>query len=120
MTDSVPFEGRIELSRNGDVAVTTNGVSEFYPRELPFEHEGYGQDGEWVEANFANGGGGSMTWPIPNEYTGNAGSLSGVLFCNTDQHFSVDSVGTSHEEKFGWFAEVSINRVFSYGRTTTP
>ena len=54
MTDSVPFEGRIELFRNGDVAVTTNGVSEFYPRELPFEHDGYGQDDEWVAANFTN------------------------------------------------------------------
>ena len=53
--NGVPFEGRIELFRNGDVAVTTNGVSEFYPRELPFPHDGCGQDGEWVEASFTNG-----------------------------------------------------------------
>jgi len=46
MTDSALLEGRIELFRNGDVAVTTNGVTTVTPRELPFEHEGYGQDGE--------------------------------------------------------------------------
>ena len=36
----------IELFRNGGVAVTTNGVTTVTPRELPFEHDGYGQDGE--------------------------------------------------------------------------
>ena len=55
MTDSALLEGCIELFRNCDVAVTTNGVSEFYPRELPFPHDGCGQDGEWVEASFTNG-----------------------------------------------------------------
>ncbi len=44
----------IELFRNGDVAVTTNGVSWTIPRELPFAHDGYGQDDEWVAANFTN------------------------------------------------------------------
>ena len=44
----------IELFRNGDVAVTTNGVTELTPRILPFPHDGYGQDDEWVAANFTN------------------------------------------------------------------
>ena len=66
------------------------------------------------------GSGGSMTWPIPNEYTGNSGSAHGVFFCDTDQFFSVDADGTAREEKFGWFVETTTNRVFSYGRTTTP
>ena len=49
-----PFDGRIELFRNGDVSVTTNGVAAFLPRELPFPHSGFGQDDEWVTANFTN------------------------------------------------------------------
>ena len=49
-----PFDGRIELFRNGDVSVTTNGVSALLPRELPFSHDGFGQDAEWVAANFTN------------------------------------------------------------------
>ncbi|MDE3275547.1 MAG: hypothetical protein PUJ80_05930, partial [Verrucomicrobiota bacterium] len=44
----------LELFRNGDVSVTTNGVAAHLPRELPFEHHGYGQDDEWVAANFTN------------------------------------------------------------------
>ena len=44
----------IELFRCGDVAVTTNSVSWTIPRELPFAHDGYGQDDEWVAANFTN------------------------------------------------------------------
>ena len=44
----------LELFRNGDASVTTNGVAAHLPRELPFEHHGYGQDDEWVAANFAN------------------------------------------------------------------
>ena len=43
----------IELFRNGDVVVTTNGITRTIPRELPFEHDGYGQDDSWVRANFA-------------------------------------------------------------------
>ena len=49
-----PFDGRIELFRNGDVSVTTNGVAALLPRELPFSHDGFGQDDEWVTANFTN------------------------------------------------------------------
>ncbi len=49
-----PFDGRIELFRNGDVSVTTNGVAAVLPRELPFSHDGFGQDAEWVTANFTN------------------------------------------------------------------
>jgi len=44
----------IELFRCGDVCVTTNGVSSTIPRELPFAHDGFGQDAEWVAANFTN------------------------------------------------------------------
>ncbi len=55
MTDSALLEGCIELFRNGDVAVTTNGVKTVTPRGIPFPHDGCGQDGEWVEANFTNG-----------------------------------------------------------------
>jgi len=66
------------------------------------------------------GNGGSMTWPIPNEYTGNPSNSFGTYFCNTDQSFSVDSEGTAREEKFGWFAEATTNRVISYGRTQMP
>ena len=44
----------IELFRNGDVAATTNGAAVLTPRELPFAHDGFGQDAEWVAANFTN------------------------------------------------------------------
>ena len=44
----------IELMRCGDVAIATNGVSWTVPRELPFAHDGFGQDAEWVAANFTN------------------------------------------------------------------
>ena len=44
----------VELMRNGDRTVTANGVSATLPRELPFAHDGFGQDAEWVQANFTN------------------------------------------------------------------
>ena len=44
----------LELFRNGDVSVVTNGVVALLPRELPFPHNGFGQDDEWVTANFTN------------------------------------------------------------------
>ena len=44
----------LELFRNGDVSVTTNGIATLLPRTLPFPHRGFGQDDEWVEANFTN------------------------------------------------------------------
>jgi hypothetical protein len=44
----------VELFRNGDIAVTTNGVTTMTPRSLPFEHDGFGQCAEWVAANFTN------------------------------------------------------------------
>ena len=44
----------LELFRNGDVSVTTNGNAAHLPRELPFPHNGFGQDAEWVTANFTN------------------------------------------------------------------
>ena len=44
----------IELFRNGDVAIATNGVATHSPRILPFPHDGFGQDAEWVSANFTN------------------------------------------------------------------
>ena len=33
----------LELFRNGDIAVATNGVAAYLPRELPFPHAGFGQ-----------------------------------------------------------------------------
>ena len=44
----------VELFRSGDVAVATNGVTTLTPRVLPFAHDGFGQDDEWVAANFTN------------------------------------------------------------------
>ena len=44
----------IELFRNGDTCVTTNGAARWGHRALPFEHHGFGQDAEWVAANFTN------------------------------------------------------------------
>ena len=52
-TNSV-INGRIELRRSGDILVATNGIERFIPRQLPFEHNGFGQDSEWVAANFTN------------------------------------------------------------------
>jgi len=66
------------------------------------------------------GSGGGMTWPIPNVYTGHPANPQGIYFCNTDQRFAVDLTGAARLEKFGWFAEVVTNRVFSYGRIATP
>ena len=48
------YSTRDEVVANGGVCVTTNGVAAHLPRELPFEHHGFGQDGEWVAANFTN------------------------------------------------------------------
>ena len=44
----------LELFRNGDRSVTTNGVTAYLPRTLPFARDGFGQDAEWVAANFTN------------------------------------------------------------------
>ncbi len=44
----------LELFRNGDSCVTTNGTSRRKQRVLPFPHNGFGQDDEWVVANFTN------------------------------------------------------------------
>ena len=44
----------LELFRNGNVSVATNGVAAYLPRVLPFPHDGFGQDAEWVTANFTN------------------------------------------------------------------
>lgn len=48
------MDASIELFRTGDIAVTTNGVTELIPRTLPFQHNGFGQDAEWVSGNFTN------------------------------------------------------------------
>ena len=52
-TNSV-INGRIELRRSGDILVATNGIEQLIPRQLPFVHNGFGQDSEWVAANFTN------------------------------------------------------------------
>ena len=44
----------LELFRCGDRSVTINGVATYLPRELPFPHDGFGQDAEWIAANFTN------------------------------------------------------------------
>ena len=49
-----PMNARIELFRNGDISITSNGVQRTLPRELPFAHDDFGQDEEWVRANFTN------------------------------------------------------------------
>ena len=54
LASAVVVDAAIELFRNGDIAVTTNGVTQLVPRPLPFPHDGFGQDGEWVAANFTN------------------------------------------------------------------
>ena len=54
VADAETIDASIELFRNGDIAITTNGVTELRPRELPFPRDGYGQDDEWVTANFTN------------------------------------------------------------------
>ena len=48
------IDASIELFRSGDVAITTNGVTELIPRVLPFPHDGFGQDDDWVSGNFTN------------------------------------------------------------------
>ena len=48
------LDASIELFRNGDISVTTNGSTKLIPRTLPFPHDGIGQDDEWVYANFTN------------------------------------------------------------------
>lgn len=48
------MDASIELFRNGDIAVTTNGFTTIIPRVLPFPHDGFGQDAEWVSENFTN------------------------------------------------------------------
>ena len=47
-------DASIELFRNGDWCVTENGVARSGQRVLPFPHAGFGQDDEWVAANFTN------------------------------------------------------------------
>lgn len=50
--NGTPFNGRIELFRNGDAAVSVGGSVTYVPRTLPFAHDGFGQDEDWVRANF--------------------------------------------------------------------
>ena len=47
-------DASIELFRNGNVVVTENGVDIEFPYDIPFEHDGFGQDEDWVRANFTN------------------------------------------------------------------
>ena len=46
-------DASIELFRNGNVIVTENGISTMIPYDIPFAHDGIGQDETWVRANFA-------------------------------------------------------------------
>lgn len=47
-------DASIELFRNGNVIVTEGGVSTMIPYVIPFAHNGFGQDDDWVRANFIN------------------------------------------------------------------
>ena len=47
-------DASIELFRNGNVVVTENGAETEIPYDIPFEHDGFGQDEDWVRANFTN------------------------------------------------------------------
>ena len=47
-------DASIELFKNGNVVVTENGVETLIPYDIPFEHDGFGQDEDWVRANFTN------------------------------------------------------------------
>ena len=49
-----PTDAAIELFRSGDIEITENGNTTRIPRTLPFAHDGFGQDAEWVAANFTN------------------------------------------------------------------
>ena len=53
-TSNETIDASIELFRNGDVIVTENGVTTEIPYEIPFDHDGYGQDEYWVRANYDN------------------------------------------------------------------
>ena len=48
------FTGSIELKRNGDVDIVTTDATNTIPYAIPFAHDGFGQDEEWVRANFTN------------------------------------------------------------------
>ena len=48
------MDASIEFFRTGDIAVTTNCITTLIPRVLPFPHDGFGQDAEWVSGNFTN------------------------------------------------------------------
>ena len=41
----------LELFRNGDTCVTTNGTVRWGHRALPFPHDGFGQDDAWSSAD---------------------------------------------------------------------
>ena len=47
-------DASIELFRNGNVVVTEDGMQTEIPYDIPFEHDGFGQDDDWVRANFTN------------------------------------------------------------------
>ena len=66
------------------------------------------------------GDGGSMTWPTPNRYRSKKDKNVDRYFCNTDHYLSINAVGTTSEEKFGWRVSVTTNRIFTIQRTNTP
>lgn len=53
-TSDETIDASIELFRNGDIIVTEDGETTVIPYEIPFEHNGFGQDETWVRANFDN------------------------------------------------------------------
>lgn len=51
---AVATNAAIEIFRNGDFEITEGGVTTRHPYDVPFAHDGFGQDDDWVRANFTN------------------------------------------------------------------
>ena len=47
-------DASIELFRNGEAVVIEDGATNSVPRMIPFPHVGFGQNEDWVRANFTN------------------------------------------------------------------
>lgn len=48
------LDGKIELFRNGDIFVTTNGIERYCAYQPPEGFYGVGQNEDWIRANFTN------------------------------------------------------------------
>ncbi len=48
---AVATNAAIEIFRNGDFEIVEGGVTTRHPYEVPFAHDGFGQDDEWAMPN---------------------------------------------------------------------